>query len=266
MTSPARTKRRTRSPGWVPDQHGAWAMITIPALSGVVLAGWEWVHLPLLLFWWVGYFAFQAGALWLKSRRRPRYLPPLRTYALIAAPFGLAVLLLRPQLALWAPLFAPLIAIAVWAAMARRERGLLNDTATVLAAALMVPVTFSAAAPLDDARWPWVLVVTGIEFAYFWGTIPHVKALIRERDNPAYHWFSAIYHNVGAASVVGAAALGSLTTTPLGGWFLAVTWVGLGVRAAWMPAHQHQTGPMRPIVIGMTEVVFSLLVAFGLLA
>lgn len=50
-------------------------MITIPALSGVVLAGWEWVHLPLLLFWWVGYFAFQAGALWLKSRRRPRYLP-----------------------------------------------------------------------------------------------------------------------------------------------------------------------------------------------
>jgi hypothetical protein len=91
-------------------------MITIPALSGVVLAGWEWVHLPLLLFWWVGYFAFQAGALWLKSRRRPRYLPPLRTYALIAAPFGLAVLLLRPQLALWAPLFAPLIAIAVWAA------------------------------------------------------------------------------------------------------------------------------------------------------
>jgi len=136
----------------------------------------------------------------------------------------------------------------------------------VLAAALMVPVTFSAAAPLDDARWPWVLVVTGIEFAYFWGTIPHVKALIRERDNPAYHWFSAIYHNVGAAIVVGAAALGSLTTTPLGGWFLAVTWVGLGVRAAWMPAHQHQTGPMRPIVIGMTEVVFSLLVAFGLLA
>lgn len=266
MTSPARTKRRTRSPGWVPDQHGAWAMITIPALSGVVLAGWEWVHLPLLLFWWVGYFAFQAGALWLKSRRRPRYLPPLRTYALIAAPFGLAVLLLRPQLALWAPLFAPLIAIAVWAAMARRERGLLNDTATVLAAALMVPVTFSAAAPLDDARWPWVLVVTGIEFAYLWGTIPHVKALIRERDNPAYHWFSAIYHNVGAAIVVGAAALGSLTTTPLGGWFLAVTWVGLGVRAAWMPAHQHQTGPMRPIVIGMTEVVFSLLVAFGLLA
>lgn len=154
MTSPARTKRRTRSPGWVPDQHGAWAMITIPALSGVVLAGWEWVHLPLLLFWWVGYFAFQAGALWLKSRRRPRYLPPLRTYALIAAPFGLAVLLLRPQLALWAPLFAPLIAIAVWAAMARRERGLLNDTATVLAAALMVPVTFSAAAPSTTPAGP----------------------------------------------------------------------------------------------------------------
>lgn len=264
-TSPTR-KRKRRPPGWIPDQHGAWAMITIPALSGVVLAGWEWVHLPLLLFWWVGYFAFQAGALWLKSRRKARYLPPVRTYALAALPFGLAVLLLRPELALWAPVFAPLVAIAVWAAMARRERGLLNDTATVLAAALMVPVAFSAAAPLDDSRWPWVIVVTAVEFAYFWGTIPHVKALIRERDNPAYHWFSAIYHAVGAAIVVVAAALGSLTTTPLGGWFLAATWVGLAVRAAWMPAHQHRTAPMRPIVIGMTEVVFSLLVAFALLA
>lgn len=266
MTTTARAKRRTRSPGWLPDQHGAWAMITIPALSGVVLAGWDTVHLPLLLVWWVGYFAFQAGALWLKSRRRARYLPPLRTYALAAAPFGIAVLLLRPELALWVPVFAPLVAVAAWAAMARRERGLLNDTATVLAAGLMVPVTFSAVAPLDDPRWGWVLVVTVVEFAYFWGTIPHVKALIRERDNPAYHWFSTVYHALGAAIVVVAATLGTLTTAPLGGWFLAAVWLGLAARAAWMPAHQRRTTPMRPMVIGMTEVAFSLLVAFALLA
>lgn len=258
-------KRRTRSPGWLPDQHGAWAMISIPALSGVVLAGWDWIHLPLLLFWWAGYFAFQAGALWLKSRRKPRYLPPLRTYSLVAAAFGIVVALMKPALVLWAPVFAPLIAIAVWAAMTRRERTLLNDTATVLAAVLMVPVAFSAAVPLHDAAWPWVWTVTAVELAYFWGTIPHVKALIRERDNPAYHRFSAAYHAVGAVVVAVATGAGAFPTTPLAGWFLTAVWVGLAVRAAWMPAHQRRTAPLRPMVIGMTEVVFSLLVVVALL-
>lgn len=241
-------------------------MIIIPALSGVVLAGWELIHLPLLLLWWLGYFAFQAGALWLKSRRKPKYLPPLRAYALAAVPFGVTVLIMRPALALWAPVFAPLVGIAVWAAMARRERGLLNDTATVLAAALMVAVTFSAAAPADDPRWPWVWTVTAVEFAYFWGTVPHVKALIRERNNPAYRRFSAAYHAVLALVIAAATVAGAFTDAPLGGWFLTAVWVGLAVRAAWMPAHQQRTRPMRAMVIGMTEVVFSLLVAWALLA
>src|SRR5690625_4543294 len=49
-------KRRRRSPGWVPNQHGAWAMVIVPALSGVLLSGPSWRHVPLLGLWWVGYF------------------------------------------------------------------------------------------------------------------------------------------------------------------------------------------------------------------
>lgn len=264
-TRTAAKKRRTRSPGWIPDQHGAWAMITIPALSGVVLAGPDRVHVPLVLFWWIGYFAFQAAALWLKSRRKARYLPPARAYALAAVPFGIATIVMEPALALWAVPFAPLIAIAVWSAMTRRERSLLNDTATVLAACLMLAVTFDAAAPTTDPRWPWVWTVTAVQFAYFWGTIPHVKALIRERNNPAYHRFSAAYHAVVALGVTVAVAAGAFPTTPLAGWLLAAVWVGLAVRAAWMPAHQRRTAPMKPMTIGLTEVMFSLLIAWALL-
>ncbi len=241
-------------------------MITIPALTGVVVAGWAWVHLPLLIFWWLGYLAFQAGALWLRSRRRTRYLPPLRAYALLAAPAGIATLAMRPALALWAPVFAPLVGIAVWAAHSRRERGLLNDSATVLAAVLMLPVAFSAAAPLEDPRWPWVWTVTAIQLAYFWGTIPHVKALIRERDNPAYHRFSTAYHVVLAVALGTVTVLGGLREAAFDGWFITAVWGGLAVRAAWMPAHQRRTGPLRPMVIGLTEVAFSLLVAWALLA
>ena len=74
----ARRTRRRRPPGWVPNQHGAWAMLAAPLLVGTMATGPRWPHLLLTAFWFAGYFAFFATTLWLKSRRRPRYLPPVR--------------------------------------------------------------------------------------------------------------------------------------------------------------------------------------------
>ncbi|MPV88001.1 hypothetical protein GB882_04925, partial [Georgenia ruanii] len=68
-TAVAARRRRRRRAGWVPDQHGAWAMIAVPALVGVALSGPAWVHVPLLGLWWVGYLAFFATGLWLRSYR-----------------------------------------------------------------------------------------------------------------------------------------------------------------------------------------------------
>jgi len=42
-----RPGRATRGPGWVPNQHGAWAMLASPLLVGVVAGGFAWVHLAL---------------------------------------------------------------------------------------------------------------------------------------------------------------------------------------------------------------------------
>ena len=51
----------TKNSGWVPQQHGAWAMIVVPYLTGLALAA---PHRPLGLgdlflglTWLVGYFA-----------------------------------------------------------------------------------------------------------------------------------------------------------------------------------------------------------------
>lgn len=262
----APTKRRKRlSPGWVPDQHGAWAMISIPALSGAVLAGFDWIHLPLLLFWWLGYFFFQAAMLWLKSRRKPRYFPPVRAYAIAMLPFGLAVAIMRFELAIWVPAFLPMVAVAVWASSNRKERTYANDSATVFAAVLMVAVTFHAGATLQDPRWPWVWLVFAVEFAYFWGTIPHVKALIRERNRPEAAKFSFAAHTGIAVAVIAAVAVGWFADALLGGWFLAALWVALAVRAYLMPWWQRNRRQLTPLQIGMTEVVFSLLIATALL-
>src|SRR5690606_15721193 len=83
---------RKRSPGWVPNQHGAWAMLVTPLLVGVLSGGPAWVHLPLALFWFLGYFAFFATGLWLKARRKARYRPPVVAYGIGAGVAGLVVL------------------------------------------------------------------------------------------------------------------------------------------------------------------------------
>lgn len=62
-------RKRRRSPGWVPDQHGAWFMVTVPAITGVILAP-SWTAVPLLLTWWLGYFTF-----FMRQRLDPLALP-----------------------------------------------------------------------------------------------------------------------------------------------------------------------------------------------
>ena len=114
-------RKRRRTPGWVPDQHGAWFMVTVPAITGVILAP-SWTAIPLLLTWWLGYFTFFAGSVWIRSRFRERNRPPVMVYGSLAAAAGLTTLLFNWQLLIWVPAFAPLVAIAVHEAWKRRDR------------------------------------------------------------------------------------------------------------------------------------------------
>ncbi|MFD6093827.1 YwiC-like family protein [Oerskovia sp. NPDC060338] len=260
-------RRRRRGPGWVPDQHGAWAMLAVPLLVGVVLGGPAWVHVPLAVLWFVGYFAFFAAGLWLKSRFKARYLPPVRAYGIATVVPAVAVLVLRPDLLAWVPLFLPLLGVSLWSSYRRRERSLLNDGATVLAACLMLPVAFAAGtgpAPdlwpgislpdgvtgLAGIGWPQVWAVFVLVLAYFAGTILYVKTLIRERGERSYLVASAVYH-VAAGVVVSAA----LAAAGLAWWPAALLFAGLTVRAVWVPRTE-----AKPLQFGMGEVAASVLV------
>lgn len=237
--------------------------MAIPALIGVALAGPALIHVPLLLAWFFAFMAFQAGSLWLKSKRAPRYFRPTVTYAALAAPPGVIALVMRPELLWWVLPFAPLIAIAVRAAWTRNDRSLSNDTATILATSLMVPIAFHSVRPMDDADWPWVWIVTAVVAISFLGTVPHVKALIRERRNPAYARFSAAFHVVVAAAIIGLTIAGVFDRSTLGGWLLAITWVLFAARAVWMPGRQKRVGPYKPIQIGVVELSLSALLALA---
>ena len=82
---------RKRNPGWVPNQHGAWAMLVVPFAMGAFLRvrdGEPWFFLvPLFACWMLGYFAFNAASGWLKApaKRRHQWVKPLGVYGALSA-------------------------------------------------------------------------------------------------------------------------------------------------------------------------------------
>lgn len=227
--------RRRRAPGWVPNQHGAWAMIASPLLVGIVASSPQWAHLPLIAVWVVGYFAFFAAGLWLKSGRRERYLPPVRAYMLAALPFGAALLLLRPDLVVWVPVFVPALLAGLWFAAHRQDRSLGSGLATTLAASFMTVVAYDAGGGTDWSR-AWTL--TAVLAAYFVGTVLYVKTMIRERDSRLHYRLSVGYHAVVAVAMVAVS------------WWLAGLFALLTVRAVVLPGRG-----LSPKQVGIGEIV-----------
>lgn len=232
-----RRTRRSVVRRYVPPQHGAWAMLLVPFTAGVLLAGPDVVHVPLLVAWIGGYLLSYYALLALKTRRPSRVLPQLRLYGAVTVPALVVVVLLRPQLLWFAPAFAGLAAVTAWYAWRRDDRSAVAGIASVAQGALMVLVAAVAGRADPAATWPAAVVV----LLYFAGTVLFVKTMIRERGEPAWWRASVLYH---AAATVVAAVL----SWPLGllfGWFL--------LRAARLPRRA-----LRPRVVGMMELANSL--------
>ncbi|HMT31629.1 MAG TPA: YwiC-like family protein [Dermatophilaceae bacterium] len=230
-----------RSAGWVPQQHGAWAMLASPLVLGALASGPAWIHLPLAAFWFAGYFLFYAASMWLKSGRKARYLPATRAYAGLAAVLGVVTALAAPGLLRWVPWFLLPLGVGLWAAAHRQERALLAGLTTVLASALMTVVAYDAG-PGEDLRRA-VLLAVG-QFLYFGGTVWYVKSMIRERGNLRFRRLSVGWH---ALSTVAVATF----SLPLAAVFLVLT-----VRAWIVPRFSFS-----PKQIGIAEIASTLAVA-----
>ncbi|GEL94753.1 hypothetical protein CCO02nite_14110 [Cellulomonas composti] len=200
-------------------------MLVVPVVVGAVIAGATWRHALLLITWLVAYLAFHTTGLWLKASRRPRYLPPVRAYGVSVVVLGTALVASDPALLRWAPVYLGLLAVSWWCSARRADRSWLNDAVTVVAASLMTVVSAGLGIPTTPAgAWPAAAVLG----AYFLGTVPYVKTLIRERGRRSVLIVSVGYHSALLAAAVAIALLGG----PLS---LVVLAAGLLARAVLVP-------------------------------
>lgn len=256
--------RPHRAAGWVPNQHGAWAMLAIPYLAGVILRSRDDVLaaylIPLAGFWVVGYLTFYAASCWLKASPNRRFgqRRPVLTYAGVAAILGLVTIATAgPGIAWWALPFLPPLAGALWLAGRRRERVLLGGGLTVAAASLMTLVArfttpFDLMASWGNPPATTAVMVTGLVFGYLFGTVLYVKTMIRQRGSPVWLAASAGWHVAVMLLSAGLAWSGQAGV----GWplFFAAT----SLRAGLMPRLARRR-PVSPKVVGFTEVGFSTL-------
>jgi len=212
-------------------------MLLLPWLAGTIIAGFRWLDVPLLLAWLTGYLTSYYALLAVKTRRPGRVRAQLWVYGTPTVVLGALVLALRPSVLWYAPAYALLFAVNVAHAARRDDRALLNDLASVVQSCLMVLVCATVAdAPLSRVAVAFVALTI-----YFTGVVLHVKALIRERDNPRYRWASLAYHLIAFGVSL---------------WFglaLAIVFGLLAVRA-WVMAGRR----LRPGVLGVVEVGASL--------
>lgn len=243
--------------GWVPDQHGAWAMVILPSVIGLVWTAFSGEfrlgHVALVTTWMLGYFAFFATSLWLKSRRKPRFFKSTATYLSVAGVFAVGLLLLEPQWWTWGLVFGPLTAIAFWMVLSRRERSVTSNFVTILAASL-IPLVMGSRSLFDLGGLPELAVVSAVCFGYFFGTVFYVKTLIRERGHLSWVVASVVWHLLWAMIAV-------FLPVPHN-WLLVAFFAATGIRALLVP----MLGPMRgrnvrARTIGIWEMITSVFLA-----
>lgn len=188
-------------------------MLLVPYLAGLLTAGFSWPDLPLLAAWIAGYLLSYYALLAVKTRRLGRFRPQVLGYGGTALAAGATVLLARPQLLAFAPVFAAVLLVNGLFAARRDDRALLNGLVSVAAATLILPVVAVVA-----GESPWSTgEVAAVTFLYFAGTVLFVKTCVRERDNTKLFAVSTGFH---AGAAVLATWLSPVYAVPFA-WYLA---------------------------------------------
>lgn len=249
-------------------------MVSVPILLGTFApqqSPLKWQQFTLLVFWFLGYFAYFAGTIYLKTHFR-RALRPFLSYSVFSIIFGIFTLWGNWYLLLWIPVFIPLLLISFWATYSHHERSFGNDLVTVIATSLMLPVAFQLGNPqFTITTFPSIVWISTIAIAsYFIGTIFYVKTNIRERNSNIWLIFSFLFH-IFCGSLMCYIAVSipefnsvSVSISVILRWIFILIWLVITIRAILVPLYGRIHGYFSAKVIGIGEFALTLFI-FGTL-
>lgn len=297
-----RSAKRGTNP-WKPNQHGAWPMIIVPVIVGAfwMLKIWDTLaeqdrgeglkgtvgmvltFLVVTVAWIVGYHAFFALGIWMRSRNetlRTASRTPTLVYGAIAGVAALVALILQPHLLWWVVVFGPLIAIAIYETWRGTPRSLLSGAATTAASVFIVAVggtiglgtsvpvsggvtwTSNLFTPEVVEALPTALWVTvGWLLLYTVGTVPYVKTMIRKKGDQAWLVGSQVFHLVALILVILTVTVDHLHWAA---WIVAVIAFGVALwRSRAVPASAAAGTSWPPKKVGVREAPLHTAVALA---
>lgn len=211
-----RTERQGRSERSVevkfPPQHGAWAFLIVPTAMALFLGAANWLGWIFLITWIGAYpFTYFVGrAIVARSRRRSwtsratRELRNAREWSFIAIVGSIILIVNRPWIVPSGAVVILIWGLSTYLSWAGHERGISNDILLIALASAAPILMYQVAhdkksfADVPDAIW----VASLLSLLYFFGSVLHVKALIREAKNPLWHWGSVLFHALVVASLL----------------------------------------------------------------
>lgn len=224
---------------YIPNQHGAWAMLILPFLFGLAASQGQFIHIPLFVCWFFIYLFSFPLLQWIKTGNSERYRKPVVVYGVILLPFLVSLVWFKPALVWYGALLLVFFMANMYYAKIKKERALLNDiTAIILFCSFIYPVAHIG----EGGSWKISTELFLLLVSYFTGTALYVKTVIRERKNKRYYYASVIYHMI----IVLFAAWVKLP--------FCVPFLILWLRAIWLPKFE-----LKVKHVGMAEIGFSLM-------
>ena len=176
----------------LPKQHGAWSMLLIPFLLGVIAGMPRWEHIPLFLSWLFLYLATTPLLTFIKLKRRKKiYLRWFLIFFALGISFVIYPIFTDMKLIYFGIAMIPFFLINMYFSKIKKERALANDIAAIIVFAIGgLAAYFYGTESLD-------LVAFNIFFhtlLYYIGCTFYIKTMIREKKNIKYKYISYGYH------------------------------------------------------------------------
>ena len=175
----------------MPKQHGAWAMLIIPFLLGVIAGEPSVYHIPLFLGWFFLYLATNPLLMLVKKKNVPVYLKWTIIYAVPSIIFLLISLIGNVKLVYFGLSMIPFFFINSYFAKIKNERAIWNDFSAITVFCIGgLASYFLGTNTIDGTAW---LIFT-LCLLFFIGSTFYVKTMIREKKSQTYKYLSWGYH------------------------------------------------------------------------